>query len=193
MYACQIADDLLGCTLRVQVLAMLRGDKPLPWEGEGSAAAVAMLGALKEPVLQLLRRDAAQRTSAQHFHETCSRMFANRSTTRGGAADCPTSATAVMHARVPWGLTQGRAHFWPQACPLVCMACQNRTAHAPEDQPLSACSSCFIALLNLTTCKTLLETLLAESQHTACVHASALVFTPRCPWYGISHEADKHN
>ena len=64
----------------VQVLAMLRGDELLPWEGERGTESLASLGALKGPVLQLLQRDPGQRASVRRFHLACSRVFASHVT-----------------------------------------------------------------------------------------------------------------
>eukprot|EP00892_Ulva_mutabilis_P004144 jgi/Ulvmu1/2100/UM125_0004.1 len=95
-----------------QVLAMLRGDKPLPWEGEHSTAATERLGALAEPVLLLLRRDPAERGSARHFNLTCSRVFANRTTINAsGAGTLATVAAtaAAAAAAAASGRTSGMA------------------------------------------------------------------------------------
>ena len=61
-------------------MAQLRGDLPLPWEGEMPARMQHGLGALKGPVLQLLRRDPAERVSVQRFHAACARVFSNQTT-----------------------------------------------------------------------------------------------------------------
>eukprot|EP00892_Ulva_mutabilis_P006547 jgi/Ulvmu1/4264/UM194_0004.1 len=66
---------------RSQVLLMLRGDLPLPWEGEGhGSAAQRSLGALRRPVLHLLCRDASRRSSPREFHMECTRAFGRQVT-----------------------------------------------------------------------------------------------------------------
>lgn len=71
--------------LHVQVLAMLRGEEPLPWEGPSGEAAVAKLGVLKGPLMALLQREPAQRASMRRFHVACTRVFAARSTMEASA------------------------------------------------------------------------------------------------------------
>ena len=56
----------------------LRGDLPMPWEGQLSAAVQRKLGAFKGPVLQLLERDPARRASMSAFHGACTKLFAAR-------------------------------------------------------------------------------------------------------------------
>lgn len=58
----------------------LRGGAALPWEGTLSAQHAQQLGALKGPVLQLLRRDAAARPPLRSFHAACSSLFTSSST-----------------------------------------------------------------------------------------------------------------
>ena len=65
---------------RAQVMSQLRGEAPLPWEGELSAHTLRQLGAFKGPVLQLLRRDPARRASMRSFHDACTKLFASVST-----------------------------------------------------------------------------------------------------------------
>ena len=65
---------------RVQVIAQLRGDVPLPWEGELSSDTVRKLGAFKGPVLQLLQREPSRRVSMRRFHVACTKLFASRTT-----------------------------------------------------------------------------------------------------------------
>ena len=64
----------------MQVFAQLMGDLPLPWEGELGAELQRRLGAFKGPVLQLLHRDPTHRIALRRFHNTCNRLFANRTT-----------------------------------------------------------------------------------------------------------------
>ena len=66
----------------MQVMQRLRGDSdlPLPWEGELCPTAKRNLGAFKGPVLGLLQREPARRTTMRAFHATCTRLFAARTT-----------------------------------------------------------------------------------------------------------------
>jgi hypothetical protein len=64
----------------VQVMAQLRGELALPWEGDMSLQVQRGLGAFKGPVLQLLDRDPARRVSMKRFHAACTRLFASRTT-----------------------------------------------------------------------------------------------------------------
>eukprot|EP00892_Ulva_mutabilis_P006269 jgi/Ulvmu1/4013/UM188_0003.1 len=61
-----------------KVVSMLRGELPLPWEGDLSAQHTQQLGPFQDPVLQLLRRDPAQRADMLSFHRACTSMFADR-------------------------------------------------------------------------------------------------------------------
>ena len=63
----------------LQVVAMLRGEAPLPWE-DMEPAVVRKLGAFKGLVLQLLQRNPRRRVSLRHFHHTCTRLFDSRTT-----------------------------------------------------------------------------------------------------------------
>ena len=64
----------------LQVVEMLTGDAALPWEGTLSAQHAQQLGALKGPVLQLLRRDAAGRPTLRSFHSACTSFFTSSAT-----------------------------------------------------------------------------------------------------------------
>ena len=64
----------------MQVIARLKGEMPLPWEGELTAAVVRHLGTFRGPVLQLLHRDPAHRISMRRFHIACTKLFAARTT-----------------------------------------------------------------------------------------------------------------
>jgi hypothetical protein len=64
----------------MQVIEQLRGDTPLPWEGEMSLKQQRRLGPFKGPVLQMLHRDAAQRVSMKRFHAACTHLFSGRTT-----------------------------------------------------------------------------------------------------------------
>lgn len=66
--------------------AQIRGDAAavLPWEGGIPVRIQRLLGAFREPVLQLLRRDPSERISMWRFHALCNRVVADRPT--GG--DC---------------------------------------------------------------------------------------------------------
>ena len=57
----------------MQVVAQLKGESQLPWEGSGAPAAAlrGKLGAFKAPILSLLRRDPAERESLRHFQSLC--------------------------------------------------------------------------------------------------------------------------
>ena len=58
----------------VQAYAQLRGDSPLPWEGERLTDAIRQkLGVLRTPVLQTLVRDPAARPPCSVF---CDRLRA---------------------------------------------------------------------------------------------------------------------
>ena len=59
---------------RERVIEMLRGERPLPWETEGGAAADPRLGALHGPVLKLLSREPGQRSTVREFAEECERI-----------------------------------------------------------------------------------------------------------------------
>jgi hypothetical protein len=59
----------------------LRGDEPLPWEEPRfSEAARAKLGMFKKPILLMLARDPAQRSSCQTLFETLITMFSAQQT-----------------------------------------------------------------------------------------------------------------
>lgn len=64
----------------LQVIAQLRGDLMLPWEGEMSAHTARQLGAFKGPVLQLLHRDPGLRVSMKRFYTACTKIVASRTT-----------------------------------------------------------------------------------------------------------------
>ena len=59
---------------------MLKGEFPLPWEGELDSEVQRQLGAFKGLVLQLLQRNPRRRVSLRHFHRTCTRLFDSRTT-----------------------------------------------------------------------------------------------------------------
>jgi len=61
---------------------MLKGDLPLPWEGELSAHQAQQLGPFRVAVMQLLQRDPAQRAGMLAFHRACTDLFGNHSTMR---------------------------------------------------------------------------------------------------------------
>eukprot|EP00892_Ulva_mutabilis_P006551 jgi/Ulvmu1/4268/UM194_0008.1 len=65
---------------RSGVMARLRGDLPLPWEGVLSTAVLRHLGSFRGPILQLLHREPSQRISMRQFHIACSKLFAARTT-----------------------------------------------------------------------------------------------------------------
>lgn len=53
---------------------MLRGDLPLPWEGQLPADTDQMLGACKGPIMKLLHRDPSRRVSMRSFHDACTNL-----------------------------------------------------------------------------------------------------------------------
>ena len=59
---------------RERIIQALRGERPLPWETEGGAAADPRLGALHGPVLGLLARDPNHRMTADAFAEQCEKI-----------------------------------------------------------------------------------------------------------------------
>jgi hypothetical protein len=64
----------------MQVVNQLKGVMPLPWEQEMSSQLQKGLEAFKEPVLQLLHREPAQRASMKRFHAACTHLFSGRTT-----------------------------------------------------------------------------------------------------------------
>ena len=64
----------------LQVMQRLRGDLPLPWEGELSPEVRRCLGTFRGPILELLRRDPAKRIAMRTFHQACNNFFAARTT-----------------------------------------------------------------------------------------------------------------
>ena len=74
--------DALRCA--VQVEAQLLGHAELPWEGGRlDAATMRCLGVLHDPVLGLLRRDPAQRSTMSAFCSACLAIVASNTTTAG--------------------------------------------------------------------------------------------------------------
>ena len=69
----------------LQVMDMLSGNLPLPWEGELRPRVAHSLGPFREAVLQLLQRDPDVRSTMQSFHSTCSNLF-----------HCSSSASGAM-------------------------------------------------------------------------------------------------
>eukprot|EP00892_Ulva_mutabilis_P004147 jgi/Ulvmu1/2103/UM125_0007.1 len=59
---------------RCRVIAMLRGEVPLPWEGWLPSAVSRKLGQFKGPIMQLLNRDPAKRVSVRQFHHACTSL-----------------------------------------------------------------------------------------------------------------------
>lgn len=66
----------------LQVIKQLTGEKRLPWEEQGPAAAERLesLGVFKGAVLQLLNRDPTLRPSMQRFYDAANRIFSSRTT-----------------------------------------------------------------------------------------------------------------
>eukprot|EP00892_Ulva_mutabilis_P004163 jgi/Ulvmu1/2118/UM127_0003.1 len=60
-----------------KVLAQLKGDSQLPWEGSRSSKHLQRLGMLQAPVMRLLERIPAHRASARQFHTACNKAFAD--------------------------------------------------------------------------------------------------------------------
>lgn len=54
----------------LQVVASLKGDEELPWEGELSVEVNRKLGALRAPILSMLQRDPSLRPSMKSFHDS---------------------------------------------------------------------------------------------------------------------------
>ena len=59
----------------------LRGDLPLPWEGDLSPKARKCLGSFRTPILQMLHRDPGERLTMHGFHCACTRLFSEQTTT----------------------------------------------------------------------------------------------------------------
>ena len=64
----------------LQIMQRLRGDLPLPWEGDLSLDIRRRLGSFKGLILQLLDRDPVLRITMRSFHHACDRLFAERTT-----------------------------------------------------------------------------------------------------------------
>ena len=82
-YACMPGVCLSQEATFVQVLAKLRGEQELPWEGdlaEKNPATRRQLGLFRESVLALLRRDPAQRASLADFCHTANSVFSSPTT-----------------------------------------------------------------------------------------------------------------
>ena len=60
----------------LQVMQRLRGDLPLPWEGELSPEVRRCLGTFRGPIMQLLHRDPTKRIAMRTFHQACNKLFA---------------------------------------------------------------------------------------------------------------------
>lgn len=68
--------------MHVQVEAQLRGDVPFPWEaGSLRSDTRRQLGVFRKPVLELLRRDPAERASSQDFCAACLAIVSKSTTT----------------------------------------------------------------------------------------------------------------
>lgn len=61
----------------MQVIAQLKGETSLPWEGSRSSKALQKLGMLRAPVLNLLERSPTHRCTARQFHVACNKAFAD--------------------------------------------------------------------------------------------------------------------
>lgn len=81
------ADRLARAGTCLQVIAQLLGAKPMPWEPLRDDDRRRM-GPFREPVLQLLQRDAARRASMLDFYRSCTAAFAEgRNTAAAGGGD----------------------------------------------------------------------------------------------------------
>ena len=58
----------------LQVVAALRGEEELPWEGTLSGAVAGKLGALRAPILSMLHRDPSLRPSMAAAHSSIVNM-----------------------------------------------------------------------------------------------------------------------
>ena len=71
--------SLMCCPACLQVVGQLLGEEQLPWEGSNlTFDHRTRLGALRRPILQLLEREPAQRTSMQAFSDRCRSMVRRR-------------------------------------------------------------------------------------------------------------------
>ena len=59
----------------VQVVSMLKGDLPLPWEVGLSKKQERQLGTSKDAVMQLLQRDPAKRSDMPTFQAACRNLI----------------------------------------------------------------------------------------------------------------------
>ena len=66
--------------LVLQIMQRLRGDLPLPWEGDVSLEVHRRLGSFRSRILQLLHREPALRMTMRSFHHACNRLFDARTT-----------------------------------------------------------------------------------------------------------------
>lgn len=66
--------------LALQVMQRLRGDLPLPWEGELSPDVRRSLGAFQWPILKLLQRGPLERMTMRDFQHACTEYFAMHTT-----------------------------------------------------------------------------------------------------------------
>lgn len=60
----------------MQVMAQLRGELPLPWEGAEKSAVARQGDVLRGPVMRLLARNPAARMSMTQFRAACEHPFA---------------------------------------------------------------------------------------------------------------------
>ena len=64
----------------MQVMAQLRGESELPWEGRRFRAHPSdrrRLGVFRQPVLALLQRRPERRATMQQFCNSCHRLFSS--------------------------------------------------------------------------------------------------------------------
>lgn len=63
--------------MHVQIVEMVLGERPAPWEDPATKAKVIQpLGLLKKMILQLLNRDPSKRYTASHIHKACAKVIA---------------------------------------------------------------------------------------------------------------------
>lgn len=66
-------------------MAMLAGERPLPWERLQSSDK-KRLGEFRKPIMQLLNRNPDQRPSLSQFYDSCNAIFFSNTTTKLGEA-----------------------------------------------------------------------------------------------------------
>lgn len=65
----------------VQIMRQLQGEEELPWEGQQNSSMVRKkLGIFRQPILSLLQRAPADRSSLAVFCNACQQVFSSTST-----------------------------------------------------------------------------------------------------------------